>query len=240
MEKIALVTGASQGIGASIALRLAQDGFSIWLNYQQNHAAAKSVQEEIDHLGGKCLLLPFDVAKAKDVENALAPLLEHDVPYAFISNAGLNKDTVLGLMSYSDWDMVLRVHLDGFFNVSRLLIPLMQRQRKGRIVTIASTSGQTGLPGQVNYSAAKAGLIGATKALAKEVGKRNILVNAVAPGLIATKMTENLPLENFLPHIPLGRIGTPSDVANCVSFLCSKRSNYITGQVLAVNGGLYM
>ena len=240
MEKIALVTGASQGIGAAIAKKLAQDGFSIWLNYHQNHAAAQSVKEDIEKNGHKCRLLPFDVTDAALVEKILTPLLDSELPFAFISNAGFNKDTVLGLMSYEDWEKVLRIHLDGFFIISRLLLPHMQRRRSGRIITIASTSGQTGLPGQVNYSAAKAGLIGATKALAKEVGRRNILVNAVAPGLIATSMTSALPINDFLPHIPLGRVGTPDDVANCVSFLCSEKASYITGQVLAINGGLYM
>ncbi|MDL2306850.1 3-oxoacyl-ACP reductase FabG [Desulfovibrio sp. OttesenSCG-928-C06] len=237
--RIALVTGASKGIGAAVALALAKDGFDIWLNYRSDDSGAAKVAEEVEQLGRACVLVKFDVADAAQVEAALAPLLAGDVPYALVNNAGFARDTMFGLMSHQDWNAVLDVHLGGFFNVTRLLAPLMQRRRKGRVVNIVSLSGEAGNAGQVNYSAAKAGVIGATKALAKELGRRNILVNAVAPGLIETEMTAGLPLEAILPAIPLGRPGKPEEVAGCVRFLCSDEASYITGHVLSVNGGLY-
>lgn len=239
-EKIALVTGGSKGIGQAVALALAQDGFSIWLNYHVDHAGAQAVQKKIEEQHGSCLLLPFDVADAHAVDAALSPLLEQYTPYALINNAGFARDTLFGLMNEEDWSSVLGVHLNGFFHVSRKVAPLMQRKRQGRIVNISSTSGQTGVAGQTNYCAAKAGLIGATKALAKELAKRNVLVNAVAPGFIDTAMTENLPVQEYIKAIPQGRVGTAHEVAQCVRFLCSDMATYITGQVIAVNGGLYM
>lgn len=239
-RKIALVSGASRGIGAAIAVGLCEDGFDIWLNYRSDHEKALKVKKDIEEKGRECLLLPFDVSDDANVCEILQPLLEKEVPYAFVSNAGFTRDGVLGLMTEEMWKSVIDVNLNGFFSIAHRIVPHMQRKRQGRIVTIASASGETGLPGQANYSAAKAGLIGVTKALAKELGKRNILVNAVSPGLIATSLTESLPLEQFLSHIPLGRIGTADDVANCVRFLCSEKAAYITGQVLSVNGGLYM
>ncbi len=239
-QKIALVTGASKGIGQAIALALAADGFDIWLNYRSDHTSAQEISNKINELGRSCQLLPFDVCNIEALNDSLEPLLEQNTPFALINNAGFAKDTIFGLMSHDDWNNVLDVHLNGFFNVTRKLVPLMQRKRQGRIVNIVSTSGQMGLPGQVNYSTAKAGLIGATKALARELGKRNVLVNAVAPGFIATAMTEELNLEDHLKLIPQGRAGTAEEVAQCVRFLCSDMSTYITGQVLAVNGGLYM
>ena len=240
MDKIAFISGASRGIGAEIALGLADDGYSIWINYRTDHIAAKKIQERIEAKGRSCLLLQFDVCDEKEVKDVLSPLLEKDIPYIFVSNAGITRDTIFGLMSFRDWRSVIDVNLDGFYHIAHMLIPHMQRRRQGRIITISSTSGQTGLPGQTNYSAAKAALIGVTKALAKELGKRNILVNSVAPGLIATDMTASLPLDEYCRHIPLGRPGTPKDVAHCVRFLCSEQASYITGQVISVNGGLYM
>lgn len=240
MNKIALVTGASKGIGRAIALGLAQDGFDIWLNYRSDHDAANIVKQEIETTGKSCLLLPFDVSSANDVEKSLAPLVDVTTPYTLVNNAGYANDTIFGLMSYEAWANVLNVHLNGFFNVTRFLVPYMQRARKGRIINISSTSGQTGVAGQVNYCTAKAGLIGGTKALAKELAKRNILVNAVAPGFIDTEMTEHLDKKEYLASIPMGRTGSVQEVANCVRFLSSDMSSYITGQVLAVNGGLYI
>ena len=174
------------------------------------------------------------------VKAALSPLLENDTPYVVVNNAGYSKDTILAMMNEHEWRGVISVALDGFFFVTKLVLVNMLRKRQGRIINIVSTSGQSGMPGQVNYSAAKAGLIGATKALAAEVAKRNILVNAVSPGFIETDMTEGLPKDRILPMIPLGRFGKPLEIAETVSFLASEKAAYITGQVIAVNGGAYM
>lgn len=239
-RKIALITGASKGIGAAIALALAEDGCDIWLNYRRDHAAAEAVRNAIQAKSAACTLLPFDVADGEAVKAALDPLLAQAVPFAVVNNAGFAKDGLLPLMPPESWKSVLSVHLDGFYNVTRTVLPLMLRKRTGRVVNIVSTSGQSGMPGQTNYSAAKAGLIGATKALAAEVARRNILVNAVAPGFIETEMIKDLPKEHILPRIPLGRVGSAKEVADAVSFLCSDKATYITGQVLAVNGGIYM
>jgi 3-oxoacyl-[acyl-carrier protein] reductase len=168
------------------------------------------------------------------------PLLEESTPYVLVNNAGFRKDTIMAMMNNEEWEGVLSVSLNGFFFVTKLVVTNMLRKRKGRIINIVSTSGQSGLPGQVNYSAAKAGLIGATKALAAEVAKRNILVNAVSPGFIETGMTKDLPKEQITPTIPLGRFGRASEVADVVSFLASDKATYITGQIIAVNGGIYM
>jgi len=237
-NKIALVTGASRGIGAAIAETLAEDGYDIWLNYRSNQAAAEEVAVKIAAAGRKYRLLPFDVADEEAVAEALNPLLEQETPYILVNNAGFTRDGVMALMSRYDWQSVMKVHLDGFFLVTKLVVARMLRKRQGRIVNIVSTSGQTGVAGQVNYSAAKAGLIGATRSLAAEVARRNILVNAVAPGFIETEMTGELPLDKILPTIPLGRFGQAQEVADTVAFLCSDKSSYITGQILSVNGGI--
>ncbi len=239
-QKIALVTGASKGIGAAIALALANDGFDIWLNYRSDHDAANAVAEKIRATGRACTLLPFDVSDPAAVKGALAPLLETEAPFVLVNNAGYAKDGILAMMDENDWNDVLSVHLGGFFLVTKLVLFAMLKKREGRIVNIVSTSGQSGMGGQTNYSAAKGGLIAATKSLALEVAKRNILVNAVSPGFIETDMTGAIPREKILPFIPLGRIGQPDEVAGIVGFLCSGKASYITGQVIAVNGGAYM
>jgi 3-oxoacyl-[acyl-carrier protein] reductase len=238
-HKIALVTGGSKGIGAAIALTLAQDGFEIWLNYRSDHEAASKVSTAVEQAGGRCRLLPFDVSSPLDIQTHLMPLLANETPYALINNAGFTRDVILAWMTQEEWMDILSVTLGGFFQVTKPVLNNMLRKKEGRIVNIASTSGQSGMAGQTNYSAAKAGLIGATKALAAEVGKRNILVNAVSPGFIETEMVKDLPREKILPMIPLGRLGTPLEVAGVVSFLCSNKASYITGQVISVNGGTY-
>jgi 3-oxoacyl-[acyl-carrier protein] reductase len=239
-HKIALVTGASKGIGAAIAVALAQDGFDIWLNYRSDHDAANAVAGTIRGLGRACTPLPFDVSDSAAVKTALAPMLERETPFVLVNNAGHAKDGILAMMDEKDWRDVLAVHLDGFFLVTKPVLFAMLQKRAGRIVNIVSTSGQSGMGGQTNYSAAKGGIIAATKSLALEVAKRNILVNAVSPGFIETDMTRDIPKERILPFIPLGRIGRPEEVAGIVSFLCSDRATYVTGQVIAVNGGAYM
>lgn len=237
---IALITGASKGIGAAVAQVLARDGFDLWLNYRGDHDGAKDTAAGAETQGGRCVLLPFDVADPEAVDAALDPLLAETVPHVLVNNAGFARDNLMVFTGFKDWEAVLDVHLNGFFLVTKKVLFHMLRLRRGRIVNIASTSGQTGVAGQVAYSSAKAGLIGATRSLAAEVAKRGILVNAVAPGFVDTAMTRELPLERILPLIPLKRLGTPQDVAEAVSFLCSPSSSYITGQTLAVNGGIYM
>lgn len=239
-RKIALVTGASKGIGAAIALVLARDGHDIWLNYRSDHMAATELSRQIIEIGVKCKLICFDVADPFAVTDALNPLLEVESPHILVNNAGFAKDTLMVWMGESEWNDVISVHLNGFFHVTKLLLVGMLKNRWGRVINIASTSGQSGMPGQVNYSAAKAGLIGATKSLAAECGKRGVLVNAVSPGFIETEMIEGLSKDKILPMIPLARIGKPEEIAEVVSFLCSDKASYITGQVISVNGGAYM
>lgn len=239
-QKLALVTGASKGIGAAIAQELARSGFAIWLNYRSDHTAAAAVRDKIENDGGRCRLLPFDVTDMHQTEQALRPLLEERVPYAVVNNAGITRDTLLAMMAEQQWNDVINSHLGGFFNVTRTVLAQMMRKRQGRIVNIVSTSGQTGVAGQTNYCAAKAGVIGATRALAVEVARRNILVNAVAPGFIATEMTAAIDEEQIAAKVPLGRAGSVEDVAWMVDYLCSEKARYITGQVFSVNGGVYM
>ncbi len=239
-RRTALITGASRGLGAAIALRLAKAGYDIWVNYHSNHEAAKKIEEEINRLGRKCVLLPFDVCDEKGVFEALEPMLAQSVPEVLVNNAGLTKDTLMMWMTRQDWESVTNVNLLGFFFVTKAILVGMMKRRSGRIINIASTAGQSGLPGQVNYSAAKAGLIGATKALAAEVCKRGIIVNCVAPGFIETDMTKDLPVDRILPTIPAGRFGKPDEVAAVVEFLCSDDASYIVGQVIGINGGIYM
>lgn len=239
-KPVALVTGASKGIGAAIAVELSRQGFDIWLNYRSDDDGASAVAADIKQQGGDCSLLRFDVANAEAVAAGLESFLSEQTPEILVNNAGFARDGLMALMSEAEWQSVLDVHLGGFFHVTRRLLPAMLKRRRGRIINIVSTSGETGVGGQVNYSAAKAGLVGATRSLAAEVARRNILVNAVSPGFIETEMTADVPKERVLPMIPMGRFGTAQEVAAVTAFLCSPSAAYITGQVLSVNGGAYM
>jgi 3-oxoacyl-[acyl-carrier protein] reductase len=239
MTSRALVTGGSRGIGAAIARALARAGHPIILNYRENESAANAVKASIEEAGGQVELARFDVADASATEAALEKLLANERPIGIVvNNAGVTRDAAFPSLERADWDLVTRTTLDGFYNVTRPLIMPMVRRRAGRIINISSVSGVAGMRGQVNYSAAKAGLIGATKALAQELGKRGITVNAVAPGLIETEMIKDAPLDMMLPLIPLRRLGQPEEVADLVAFLASDQAAYITGQVIGINGGL--
>ena len=240
MGKTALIIGGSRGIGRTIALRLAQSGFDIWLTYKSNHKAAEAVKTEIEKLGTACELIPFDVSDYEATDAALTPRMEDFAPDVLVYNAGITRDNLMVWMTREEWDSVLSTNLDGFYNVTHAVLFSMLRAKAGRIIVVSSLSGQIGHAGQVNYSASKAGLIGAAKALAREIGKKNILVNVVAPGFIETEMTENLPKEQVLPLIPVNRLGTAEDVASVVNFLCTEKNMYIHGQVIGVNGGLAM
>lgn len=233
-RKIALIIGGSRGIGRAIALRLAQSGHAIWLTYKGNHEAAAAAKAEIEAAGSTCELIPFDVASFDEVEAALAERLETVSPDVLVYNSGIARDNLLMWMSKEEWDAVLSTNLDGFFNVTRQVVFAMLKAKRGRIVVVSSTSGQIGQAGQVNYSASKAGLIGAAKALAREVGKKNILVNVVAPGFIETEMTAGIPKAQVLPLIPLNRLGKVEDVASVVHFLCTEEHMYIHGQVIGI------
>ena len=236
-----LVTGSSRGIGKAIALRLAQAGFDLVLHCRARRDEAQAVQAQIEALGRKARILQFDVADREACRTQLeADVEQHGAYYGVVCNAGLTRDGAFPALSEDDWDQVLRTNLDGFFNVLQpLTMPMIRRRKAGRIVCITSVSGMIGNRGQVNYSASKAGVIGAAKALAIELGKRKITVNCVAPGLIDTEMLdEHVPLAEILKLIPAQRMGTPEEVAGAVNFLMSEEAAYITRQVLAVNGGL--
>jgi 3-oxoacyl-[acyl-carrier protein] reductase len=239
----ALVTGASRGIGAAIAVALARAGHPVIVQYRSNDDAARAVQEAIEKEGGRAELSRFDVADAEASSAAIAGLLEAGPIGVLVNNAGVTADAPFPAMTLAQWRDVTRTTLDGFYNVTHPLTMPMVRARWGRIVNIASVSGVIGNRGQVNYSAAKAGLIGATRALAQEMAKRHVTVNAVAPGPVETDMfqgalAQGTPLDEVLKHIPMRRIGKPDDVAATVAFLCSDAASYITGQVIGVNGGM--
>ena len=237
----ALVTGASRGIGRAIAERLAQDGYTVIINYKSNQASAISCQQAIEAAGGKAELLPFDVTDGASIEaalNAWDAAHEGEHISVLVNNAGIRRDGLLVFMGEDDWHDVMHTTTEGFYYVTHHVLGGMLRARSGRIVNITSVSGVSGLPGQANYSAAKAALIGATKALSKEVAARKVTVNAVAPGFIATDMTADLNEAELKKTITAGRFGQPEEVAALVSFLCSDEAAYITGQVIEIAGGL--
>ncbi len=239
MSKYALVTGGSRGIGRAICVRLAQEGYQVIINYASNEAEAKKTLEMMD---GNGELLPFDVSDTEQTRAALSDWQQrHSDGYieVVVNNAGIRRDNVMALMPENDWHRVVDITLSGFFNVTQPLLPAMQLHKFGRIINMASVSGLKGLPGQTNYSAAKGGIIAATKALAQEVARRGITVNAVAPGFIKTDMTEGLDENELKKLIPANRFGTPEEVADLVAFLVSPNAGYITGNVVSINGGLY-
>jgi 3-oxoacyl-[acyl-carrier protein] reductase len=240
MNKSVLVTGSSRGIGKAIALRLARDGYDVVVHCHNRRAEADAVAQSIAALGRQARVLQFDVgARAATAAALEADVKQYGCYYGVVCNAGVVRDNVFPAMPGADWDLVLRTNLDGFYNVlNPLIMPMVRRRAPGRIVTISSLSGMIGNRGQVNYSAAKAGIIGATKALAVELAKREITVNCVAPGLIETEMITGVPLEEALKLIPAGRVGKPEEVAAAVSFLLSDDAAYITRQVISMNGGL--
>ena len=242
MTKYALITGASRGLGKAIALRLANDGFAVIINYQSSKEAAEDTLKQIQEAGGTGELLPFNVADPQAIEAALDSWSQaHPDDYisVLVNNAGIRQDNLMIFMQEEQWNNVLDTTLNGFFYITRRLLKDMMTHRNGRIINMASLSGLKGLPGQTNYSAAKAALIGATKALAQEVAARKVTVNAIAPGFIATDMTKELDEAELKKLIPLGRFGKPEEVAALTSFLASDESAYITGQVISINGGLY-
>ena len=242
MTKYALITGASRGLGKAIALRLANDGFAVIINYQSNKEAAEDTLRQVQEAGGIGELLPFNVADPQAIETALESWsASHPDDYisVLVNNAGIRQDNLMIFMQEEQWNRVLDTTLNGFFYITRRLLKDMMTHRKGRIINMASLSGLKGLPGQTNYSAAKAALIGATKALAQEVAARKVTVNAIAPGFIASDMTKDLDEAELKKLIPLGRFGKPEEVAALTSFLASDESSYITGQVISINGGLY-
>jgi 3-oxoacyl-[acyl-carrier protein] reductase len=240
--KYALVTGGSRGIGRSIAIKLAEQGYNILINYKSNETEALKTQELVQSKNVTGELLKFDVSSKAEVEAALGAWIEKNADKQIeilVNNAGVRQDTLLMWMTDEQWDGVLGSSLDGFFYVTRLVVNGMLKKRYGRIVNVVSLSGIKGMPGQVNYSAAKAGVIGATKALAQEVARRNITVNAVAPGFIRTDMTQDLNEQELKALIPMQRFGEPEEVAEAIVFLASPKASYITGTVLSINGGLY-
>jgi len=238
----ALVTGGSRGIGRAISISLAEMGYHVLINYHSNKAEARLTLNAIESDGGSGELLPFDISDQEKVTAALESWKEEHKDESYIkvlvNNAGIRKDNLLVWMDENEWSSVINTNLNSFFYVTRLLIQDMIVNKAGRIINVVSLSGEDGMPGQTNYSAAKAGVIGATKALAKEVGRKKVTVNAVAPGFIRTDMTKDLDEKQHKTHIPVGRFGKPEEVAAAVAFLASENASYITGEVISVNGGI--
>ena len=239
-KRAALITGGSRGIGRATSIRLARDGYHILINFRENKEEAERTLSMITEAGSSGELCPFDITDRKAATEILEQLTEKHCIHVLVFCAGIRNDELLIFMSQEQWDTVLNTNLTSFHAVLKPVVRHMMLNRTGRIIVISSTSGESGLAGQVNYSAAKAGLIGAVKALARECAKRDVLVNAVTPGLISTDMTEEVNEKKLLQNVPLNRPGTPEEVAAAVSFLASDDASYITGQVLGVNGGVYM
>jgi len=238
-EKKVLVTGASRGIGRAIALAVSEAGYHVTAHYFRNNEAAESLEKEILQKGGSIELIRFDISDREDCRVKLEKWQEENGAFwGIICNAGIISDDAFPAMSPDNWDKVLRTNLDGFYNVLSPLVMPLCRKKRGRIITISSVSGIIGNRGQVNYSAAKAGIIGATKALAVELAGRSITVNCIAPGIIETEMSRDVLLDMVLPSIPMGRIGKPDEVAGLAVFLLSESASYITRQVISVNGGI--
>ena len=241
--RYALVTGGSRGLGRAVCLKLAEMEIPVLVNYQSNAAAAEEVKAQVEAAGGQAELMPFNVGDEAQVEAALSAWQEaHPEDYIayLVNNAGIRRDNLMFMMPTEDWHAVLQTSLDGFYYVTKRCLPkMMQRKHGGRIVNMASLSGLKGMPGQANYSAAKAALIGATKALAQECAARGVTVNAVAPGFIETDMTKDLPVDELKKLVPMNRFGKPEEVADLVAFLVSDKAAYITGEVVSINGGLY-
>ncbi len=240
--KTALVTGGSRGIGRAICIKLAQEGYHILINYLSNDEEAHNTLQMIKDESGSAELLKFDVSSREESENAITNWVENNKEKyisILVNNAGVRKDNLLIFMCDEEWKTVLDTNLGSFYNVTKPILKDMIINKFGRIINIVSLSGLKGLPGQVNYSAAKAALIGATKALAQEIGKKKVTVNAVAPGYIKTDMIKDLDEKELKAMIPLNRFGKPEEVAELVAFLASEKSAYITGEVISINGGLY-
>ena len=244
MSKVALITGGTTGIGKAIAIKLAKQGYDIALNYRTENETVENAKKEVESQNVKCITVKGDVSNFEDCEKFVKQVIEEygqiDV---LVNNAGITKDTLIMRMKEKDFTDVIDINLTGTFNVTKNVVSYMMKARSGRIINLSSVVGVTGNAGQTNYSASKAGIIGFTKSLAKELGSRNILVNAVAPGFIETKMTDVLKeqvKEEIAKNIPLKRMGTPDDVANVVGFLASEDSSYVTGQVIHIDGGMVM
>lgn len=240
MDKTVLITGSSRGIGKEVALYLAQSGFDIVLHCNKNKDKAEEAQKTIEQMGRKVRLLQFDVSNRNQTKEVLLEdIKKNNVYYGVVLNAGITADNPFPAMEDDEWDRVINTNLNGFYNTLKPIIMPMIQNRKGRIVALSSISGLIGNRGQINYSASKAGIIGAVKTLSREVAKRNITVNCVAPGVIESDMTSEVPFEMIKEAIPMRRMGTPKEVASLINYLFSEDASYITGQVISVNGGMY-